>query len=202
MSNGPREQTGRLSSVRWLSILAGVALIAVAFVAVTRVDNTRQGLIAEVITYLGGLSGLILLFYGLFARPHASASDKRRPSKAIEPEPKIRTANDLVLGTAGILVAIVLVSGLAITSGTLWAFLGFVVLLPMVAGSFYLSLRFLRSPTRDWRVDLRPFHDAAREKKHPNDDQSGGPDHVPVDKSQVVGEKKKAYDEQDQTEGN
>jgi hypothetical protein len=191
-----------LSSVRWLSIVAGVALIAAAGVAVTRVENSRQGLIAEVITYLAGLSGLILLFYGLFARIRPSASEKSRPVEGSALEPKAPTANDLVLGTVGIVVAIALVSGLAISAGTLWALLGFVLLLPMVAGSLYLLLRFLRAPTRDWRVELRPSRHSARKKKYPDDDQRDRPDHIPTNKPQVGGKKEKTNDEQDQTEAN
>jgi uncharacterized membrane protein HdeD (DUF308 family) len=188
--------------MRWLSLLAGVALIAVAFVAATRVENSRQGLIAEVILYLGGAAGLVLLFYGLFARSRRSTSVQSPPLEARAREPKVPSANDLVLGTAGIVLAVVLLSGLAISAAWTWVAFGLVLLLPMVAGSFYLTLRFLRAPTRDWRVDLRPFRGAASKKKHSDHDQSDRPDHVPVNKSQVVGEKEDAKDNQDQTEGN
>jgi hypothetical protein len=201
MSSGPHEQKGRLSPLRWLSILAGLALIAVAFVAATQVENSRRGLIAEVILYLGGAVGLVLLFYGLFARSRASTTVQRQPLEARTHKPRVPTANDLVLGTSGIVLAIVLLSGLAISAGTLWLVLGFVLLLPMIAGSLYLSLRFLRAPNRDWRVDLRPFRGAASQKKNSDHDQSDRPDHVPGNKPQVVGEKKESDDNQDQTEG-
>lgn len=201
MSDGPHEQTGRLSLLRRLTILAGLALIALAFVAATRVENSRQGLIAEVILYLGGAVGLVLLFYGLFARSRPATSIPSQRLEVPGREPKVPTANDLVLGTAGLILAIVLLSGLAISAGLLWLVLGFVLLLPMVAGSFYLTLRFVRAPTRDWRVDLRPFRGAASQKKNPDHDQSARPDNVPGHKSQVVGEKKNANDNEDQAEG-
>jgi hypothetical protein len=187
--------------MRRLSIIVGLALIALAFVAATRVENSRQGLIAEVILYLGGAVGLVLLFYGLFARSRPAASIQNRRLEVPMREPKVPTASDLVLGAAGLILAIVLLSGLAISAGLLWVLLGFVLLLPMVAGSFYLTIRFVRAPTRDWRVDLRPFRGAASQKKNSDHDQSDRPDHVPGDKSQVVGEKKNANDNEDQTEG-
>ena len=39
----------------------------------------------------------------------------------------------------------VLVGGLAVTSGWQWAALGLVMLLPMIAGSAFLCVRFLRA---------------------------------------------------------
>src|SRR5579859_1419255 len=133
MSLGPHEQPGRVSRLRWLSITAGLALIAVAFVAATRVENSRQGLIAEVILYLGAATGLVILFYGLFARPRSSTSVGSPTNEFRAQEPKVPTANDLVLGTSGIILGIVLISGLAISGGILWAVLAFVLLLPMIA---------------------------------------------------------------------
>lgn len=168
-----------------------------AAIAATRVENSRAGLIAEVILYLGAVAGLVLLFYGLYAR-HTPATSVPSPSSASTPPEQIRYANDLVLGGAGIFLALVLLSGLAISAGILWATLGFILLLPMLAGSFYLSLRFLRAPLREWRVELRPFRKSPREKKDADHDQSNRPDHVPVDKSQVIGEKEKPNDDQDQ----
>lgn len=199
MSGGPHEQTGRVSSLRWLSILMGLALIAVAVVAATRVENSRQGLIAEVITYLGGLTGLVLLFYGLFARPRRSAPVST-PSQTVTSEPKVATANDLVLGVVGIVLAILLLGGIAITAGLVWAGFGLILLTPMLAGSAYLSLRFLRAPYRDWRVDLRPFRQAASQKKDADRDQNQGPHDVPVDKPDGVGEEKQPSNHEDHTQ--
>src|SRR5260370_15627431 len=71
--------------VRWISLGAGTALVALAFAAATRVSDTREGLIAEAITLLGGLAGVALLIYGFTAgrvshapTPTASRSDLPR----------------------------------------------------------------------------------------------------------------------------
>jgi len=187
--------------VRWVSAVAGVALIGVAAIAATRVENSRAGLIAEAITYLGGLVGLGLLFYGVYARRGRSSSVRRDPSLSTAHELKVRSANDLLLGTLGIIFAVFLLVGLVLSGGTLWATFGFILLLPMIAGSFYLSLRFLRAPARDWRVDLRPFREATRQKKRADHDQNRGPDDIPVDKAQALGEKHQTNHDEDQSKG-
>jgi len=43
--------------MRWPALGAGVILIAAAFFAAARVADTREGLIYEVVTLLGGLTG-------------------------------------------------------------------------------------------------------------------------------------------------
>ena len=68
---------------------------------------------------------------------------------------QVRTANDLLVGASGLLLALVLVAGIGFSAGLEWAALGLVLLLPMVIGSAYLCWRFLRSPTRDWTIDLQ-----------------------------------------------
>lgn len=143
--------------MRWLSLSAGVALVAVAFGAATRVADTREGLISEVVTLLAGLVGISLILYGLFAnaRPSAAAPDPAPRPTTPEARPTVPSANALVVGGAGILLAVGLLSGLAISGGLLWAGLGLVLLLPMVAGSVYLCVRFLRAPERDWTINLR-----------------------------------------------
>lgn len=65
-----------------------------------------------------------------------------------------RTANDLVLGGGGIIVAVVLFGGLVLSGGWLWAVLGGLLLIPMVAGSVYLVAAFARAEQRDWSIDL------------------------------------------------
>jgi mannose/fructose/N-acetylgalactosamine-specific phosphotransferase system component IIC len=45
----------------------------------------------------------------------------------------------------GLVLAVVLLAGLSVSGGALWAGLGFALLLPMIAGSVYLCVRFLRS---------------------------------------------------------
>jgi len=131
--------------VRRISLVAGAALVVLAFAAVTRVSDTREGLIAEVITLLGGAAGVGLLVYGLAARRTAA----RRPSltRQLEtrPAPRPRSTRDLVLGAGGIALALVLLGGLAISGGVLWAALGLALMLPMISGSVYLCVRFLRA---------------------------------------------------------
>jgi hypothetical protein len=142
--------------LRWLSLSAGVALVTIAFAAATRVADTREGLISEVITLLAGLVGISLILYGLFAntRPSGTTVQAARPARH-EKAQTVPTANALVVGGGGIALAVVLLTGLAISGGVLWAGLGLILLLPMVAGSAYLCVRFVRSPERDWTIDLR-----------------------------------------------
>jgi hypothetical protein len=140
--------------MRPLSVGAGVALVAVAFAAATRVADTREGLIAEVITLLAGLIGISLILYGLFANVRSSPAAQPAPHTTTEKPQAVPTANTLVIGGGGIVLAAVLLAGLAISGGALWAGLGLILLLPMVAGSAYLCVRFFRSPERDWTIDL------------------------------------------------
>jgi hypothetical protein len=127
--------------VRRLSLVAGVVLIGIAFGAATRVANTREGLIAEVITLLAGLAGMTLVFFGLFSgiRP-APSPPVPRPAPARPP-----SARDFALGAAGLLLAVLLVGGWGISAGWQWAALSVVVLLPMIVGSAVLCIRFLRA---------------------------------------------------------
>ena len=137
---------------RWVSIGAGLVLVASAFVAATYVADTREGLIAEVVTLLAGLAGVLLLLYGLVPRrPHpaqaAPADGPKRPSGP-------RFLNDLVIGSAGLLVAAVLLTGLLMSAGWQWAIVGTLLLLPMIAGCIYLCAAFLAAPERVWKFDL------------------------------------------------
>jgi|SRR5438552_2233255 len=131
--------------MRWLSLVAGAALVVLAFAAVTRVSDTREGLVAEVITLLGGLAGIGLLVYGLTARraPAGRPSSMPRPQTRAAPRP--RATRDLVLGVGGIGLALVLLGGLAVSGGALWAAFGLALLLPMLTGCAYLCVRFLRA---------------------------------------------------------
>lgn len=144
--------------MRWVSLVAGLALIALAFAAGSKVADTREGLIAEVVALLGGLVGISLLLYGMLAGARRPASRPRQspvPSAGLTPTPVVRPLRDLVLGGGGILLALVLVAGLAVSGGAEWAALGGALLLPMVAGSAYLCIRFARAPSRDWRLELK-----------------------------------------------
>jgi hypothetical protein len=140
--------------VRAIAITTGAGLIVVAFAAAFGVADTRQGLIAEVVTLLAGLVGTGLLIYGLV--PSWRSGDRKGQRPAVRPSGgQQRTATDLIIGLAGLLLAAVLLSGLAISGGWLWAVLGGVLLLPMIVGCTYLVAAFARAPDRSWRVDLR-----------------------------------------------
>ncbi len=130
--------------MRWLSLLAGFVLIALAFAAASRVADTREGLVAEIITLLGGAAGVLLLIYGLAARKRTGPAPESR-SQGVRGTSAPRSRKDLLLGAAGLVLAAVLLSGLAVSGGFGWALLGAVLLLPMIAGSVYLCLRFLRA---------------------------------------------------------
>jgi hypothetical protein len=128
--------------VRWLSLIVGLGLVVVAFVAGSRVADTRDGLIAEVVTLLGGLVGVSLVLYGLLAgaRPVSRQSAPLAPAPARTPSTK-----ELTIGIGGLVVSVILIGGLAVSAGWQWAALGSVMLLPMIAGSAFLCVRFVRA---------------------------------------------------------
>jgi hypothetical protein len=143
------------SRARWPALLAGILLVGVAFYAAGHVADTREGLIFEVITLLAGLAGLVLIWYGLFASSSQNEAASSRSPGIVAAPTRVRSANDLLLGGVGLLVAAVLIGGIALSTGPLWAVLGLVLLLPMVAGCVYLCVRFFRAPEREWRIDLQ-----------------------------------------------
>jgi hypothetical protein len=129
--------------LRRLSLIGGIALIVVAFGAGTRVADTREGLIAEVITLLAAVAGITLVLYGMFAGarpgpPRAAAVQPSAPAR-------LPSRSDFAAGSAGLIVAAVLIGGLVVTAGWQWAAWGSVLLLPMIAGSIYLCGRYLRA---------------------------------------------------------
>ncbi len=130
--------------MRWLSLAAGAALIAAAFIAATRIADTREGLVAEVVTLLGGGAGLVLLLYGLVARPGLAQPPARGGSPRPGPQAPAST-RELLLGLGGVVLALFLLGGLAYSGGALWASLGFLLMLPMLVGSVYLLVRFARA---------------------------------------------------------
>lgn len=132
-----------------------MVLVAVAFAAATRVADTREGLIYEVVTLLAGLAGVSLLLYGLVAtfshpRPAAAA-----PPVVTPVADRVHNAGELLVGAGGLVLAATLLAGIAATAGGLWALLGSILLLPMIAGCIYLCVTFARAPLRDWKIDLR-----------------------------------------------
>jgi hypothetical protein len=129
--------------VRRLSLIAGIALIVVAFAAGSRVADTREGLIAEVITLLAAVAGIALVLYAVFAgaRPAPQPRGVAQPPAAA----RLPSRRDFAAGSAGLLLAAVLIGGLAVTAGWQWAAWGSVLLLPMIAGSAFLCGRYLRA---------------------------------------------------------
>jgi hypothetical protein len=113
-----------------------------AVAAVTRVADTREGLVAEVVTLFAGGSAVGLLIYAFVARPDFRPRPAAPTAGATGGRP---TRRDLGVGVGGLLLAVVLLAGLSISGGALWAALGLALLLPMIAGSVYLCVRFLRS---------------------------------------------------------
>jgi peptidoglycan/LPS O-acetylase OafA/YrhL len=140
---------------RAVAIAVGLILITVAFVAATNVADTREGLIAEIVTLLAGLAGVGVLLFGLVPRraPASQAASPRaaQPARATSP----RTANDLLIGGSGLVVAVILIGGLLLSAGWQWALAGAVLLVPMIIGCAYLVVAFARARDRQWRIDLR-----------------------------------------------
>jgi hypothetical protein len=127
--------------VRWISLVAGAGLIAIAFGAATFVADTREGLIAEVVTLMAGLFGVSLLLYGLLARTRPAPRPAVSASRAV----RAPSSREFTIGAAGLGLAVILIGGLAVSAGWQWAALGSVMLLPMIAGSAFLCGRFLRA---------------------------------------------------------
>ncbi|MDQ2942399.1 MAG: hypothetical protein M3R21_01860 [Candidatus Dormibacteraeota bacterium] len=128
--------------MRWLSLVAGIALIALAFGAATRVADTREGLIAEITTLLAALVGISLVLYGMFAgaRPALRRASPPNPGPA-----RTSSARDFAIGASGLGLAALLIGGSGLTAGWQWAALSSVLLLPMIVGSSLLCARFLRA---------------------------------------------------------
>lgn len=131
--------------MRRTAVVLGAVLVAVAFAAATRVSDTREGLLAEVVTLLGGLAGVSLLLYGFAARGPSRPGTVVRSIAPAQHTPRPRSRNDILLGAGGIGLAIILLTGLAMSGGFWWGFFGLVLLLPMIAGSVYLCFRYLRA---------------------------------------------------------
>lgn len=141
--------------MRWLALAAGAVFVAIAFFAGSRVADTREGLVYEVVALFAGLAGVSLVLYGwVAAAARAHPSTQRSP--AIAPSPvRVRLANDLLIGGSGVVVAAILVAGIGLSAGLWWALMGLLLLGPMIIGSAYLALRFLRAPQREWRIDIQ-----------------------------------------------
>ena len=130
--------------MRWPTLVLGVILIAAAVGAFTRVADTREGLVAEVVTLLAGVAGVSLVIYGLAARSRPRTETAGSPAPSA-PASRPRSRNDIVLGAGGIALAVVLLSGLSLSGGFWWGLFGLLLLLPMIAGSIYLCVRYVRA---------------------------------------------------------
>jgi len=139
--------------VRWLALVIGAVLIAIAFVASGRVADTQQGMVSEVITLFAGLVGVSLVLYAWVsgARPRAAGA----PKAGVKATVQIRSATELLAGAVGLVIAVALIAGVALSAGGLWVIVALVLLLPMILGSAYLCVRFFRAPKREWKIDLR-----------------------------------------------
>lgn len=132
--------------MRWVALIAGIALLALSAVAFMRVADTKEGQVAEVITLFAFGAGFVLALYGLAARPRPkpAGAGSRPADQAMRAAARTGSPRDVALGAGGMIVAAVLVAGLALSGGPLWAGFGFLVLLPMLAGSVYLCWRGLK----------------------------------------------------------
>jgi hypothetical protein len=142
------------SKVRRLALATGATLVTIAFLAGGRVADTREGLVFEVIALLAGLAGVSLVLYGWVAASTRAHAGTPHSPVALPPRVRIRSANELLIGAGGLVVAAVLVTGIGFSAGLPWALMGLILLLPMVIGSAYLCLRFLLAPQREWKIDL------------------------------------------------
>src|SRR2546429_4881940 len=100
--------------MRWVAFAAGVALTVLAFGSATRVADTREGLVFEIITLLGGLAGIGLLTYAFAARrrqPAPAPPATTPPSRTSQ----TRSRRDLLLGAGGIVLGLILLTGLAVS---------------------------------------------------------------------------------------
>jgi hypothetical protein len=140
--------------VRWLALVIGAVLVTIAFVAAGQVADTQEGQVAEVVALLTGLVGVSLIIYAWAAGARARPPGVQ-PTVGVKPSVQIRSATDLLAGAVGLLIALALIAGLALSAGGLWVIVAMVLLLPMILGSAYLCVRFMRAPRREWKIDLR-----------------------------------------------
>ena len=133
--------------MRWVALGLGIALLLVSAGAFTQVADTKAGQVAEVITLLAFGAGFVLALYGLAARPRPNPVTAGSPPAERSAGTAVATGSmrDLALGVGGVIVTAALVIGLAFSGGPRWAGFGFVILLPMLAGSVYLFWRGLKT---------------------------------------------------------
>lgn len=129
--------------------------VTIAFLAGSQVADTREGLVYEVVALFAGLAGVSLVLYGWVGAAARTHPGIARPPVTPAPPVRVRSANDLLVGGGGVVVAVILVTGIGLSAGFAWALMGLLLLAPMFIGSAYLCLRFLRAPQREWKIDLQ-----------------------------------------------
>src|SRR5256885_9481405 len=86
--------------MRWPTLVLGVILIAAAVGAFTRVADTREGLVAEVVTLLAGVAGVSLGVFRLAARKRPGNATRGSPAPAA-PAARPRLRHDILLCAGG-----------------------------------------------------------------------------------------------------
>jgi hypothetical protein len=138
-----------------VSLSAGAVFVTIAFLAGSQVADTREGLVYEVVALFAGLAGVGLVLYGWVGAAARAHRGTAPPPVTPTPPVRVRSANDLLIGGGGVVVAVILVTGIGLSAGFAWALMGLLLLAPMIIGSAYLCLRFLRAPQREWKIDLQ-----------------------------------------------
>src|SRR5258707_14326041 len=88
--------------MRWAALGAGVILVVVAFLAGSRVADTREGLIYEVVTLLAGLAGVSLLLYGLVAPVSRGGRGPESPRAGAPATGRVPNTGGVLVGAAGL----------------------------------------------------------------------------------------------------
>src|SRR5260370_8057596 len=104
------------------------------------------------VTLVAGLSGVSFLLYGLVAPMSRAGRTPQSPRVAPPATQSVHNAGELLIGVAGLMISAVLLGGIAATAGLLWALLGGVFLLPMIAGCVYLCFSFARAEPRQCTI--------------------------------------------------
>src|SRR5260370_32015921 len=91
--------------MRWGAVGSGVILVVVAFLAGSRVADTRECIIYEVVTLLAGLAGVSFLLYGLVAPMSRAGRTPQSPRVAPPATQSVHNAGELLIGVAGLVIS-------------------------------------------------------------------------------------------------